>query len=76
MRVNVYEEELTDDLTIVTAEPEPGKRFLGVRFYLKSSPALHNVATDDDRSAVTLWFGARQDAERFLTQALHTVKQS
>lgn len=55
MRINVYAEELTSECELVKKTAETGTTFYGLRFYLKSPPDLHNSASDDDRSAVTLW---------------------
>ncbi len=64
MRVNIYEEELDDDVQIVETTPlDSGTTFYGVRVFLKSSPALHDTPEDDDRSAVTFWVGTWQRAE-------------
>lgn len=58
MRLNIYEEELTDEVRIVeTTADNTGITYYGVRFYLKSAPELHATEADDDRSAVTFWFG-------------------
>jgi len=58
MRLNIYEEELTDEVRLVrTTAENTGIEYYGVRFFLKSAPELHNTDTDDDRSAVTFWFG-------------------
>jgi hypothetical protein len=54
MRVNIYAEELTEEVRIVESEAE-GKKFYGVRFFLKSHNDLHFNEKDDDRSAVTFW---------------------
>lgn len=59
MRVNVYSEELTEDIEII----EPSERnhgHYGIRFYLASSPALDCEEGDDDRSAVTFWVEHRE----------------
>ncbi len=50
MRINIYTEELTDEVEVV----EKGG-FHGLRFYLKSPEELHHDADDDDRSAITFW---------------------
>jgi hypothetical protein len=73
MRVNVYNEELTNEVEAVWVEPRPGRRYLGIRFFLASSAQLHNTPNDDDRSAVTLWVGSVSAAERLLTDALGAV---
>jgi len=61
MRVNVYEEELTDRFEV--AESKDG-RFVGIRFFLElpatvngkqyRGPFLHRP-DDDDSSSVTFW---------------------
>lgn len=57
MRINVYAEELTNDIEIVRKSPAnvPGETFCGVRMFLKSPDELHDDPNDDDRSAITLW---------------------
>lgn len=54
MRINIYAEEMTRFVAIVTSNPE-GRDLVGVRIFLDSPPGLHQTALDDDRSAVTLW---------------------
>ena len=70
MRVNVYHEELTREVEIVPVEPRPGKRYIGLRFLLESSPKLHDSLEDDDRSAVTLWIGSPEEGVALLEHAL------
>lgn len=66
MRINLYEEELTDEVRLVTKTAEnTGITYYGVRFYLKSAPELHSTPQDDDRSAVTFWFGDRDLCQAF-----------
>lgn len=59
MRINVYAEELTDEVEIVRKyvdDEEYGPRtFYGIRVYLKSPDVLHHSEADDDRSAVTFF---------------------
>lgn len=55
MRVNVYNEELTNEVVIVEKVANTGRKFYGVRFLLKSPRELHHEKEDDDRSAVTIW---------------------
>ena len=50
MRINLYTEELTDDVQVVEKDG-----FHGLRFYLRSPHELHHDAEDDDRSAITFW---------------------
>jgi len=76
VRVNVYEEELTDEVDLVWVEPQPGKRFVGVRLFLKSSPDLHHRSDDDDRCAVTIWTGTVEEARKYFMRVLHKLNQS
>lgn len=57
MRINVYAEELTDEVEVVVKRPDnhPNEEFRGVRMYLASPSQLHGGADDDDRSAITIW---------------------
>ena len=59
MRINVYAEELTDEIELVTktvTDDEFGTRtFYGIRMYLLSPKELHHSVEDDDRSAITYW---------------------
>jgi hypothetical protein len=63
MRVNVYAEEMTDRVEIISKEID-GHRFTGLRLYLElpatvdgkqhQAPFMHRPG-DDDSSAVTFW---------------------
>lgn len=76
MRVNVYAEEMTDRVEIVTKEID-GQAFTGLRFYLElpatvagqqwQGPFIHRPG-DDDSSAVTFW--GKQDLRFNLLRAL------
>lgn len=70
MRINVYNEELTDDFKFVEKHvPETGKTYYGFRIFMKSAPELHHTPEDDDRTAITFWFGTKQKAITFLRGA-------
>lgn len=77
MRINVYAEELTDEVEIIEKpvyDVQFGDRtFYGVRVYLKSPEELHTGPDDDDRSAITLWVPWTRDGGhdfRAVTRAL------
>lgn len=63
MRVNVYAEEMTDRVEIISKEIE-GQKFTGLRLYLElpvtengkqiSGPFMHHPG-DDDSAAITFW---------------------
>lgn len=55
MRINIYAEELTQEVEIVHKKIEDGREFLAVRLFLKSAKELHHSRNDDDRSAITFW---------------------
>lgn len=59
MRINVYSQELTTELEMVskpTTGPEGEEKvYYGVRMYLASPDILHHTPEDDDRSAITFW---------------------
>lgn len=87
MRINVYSQELTKEVTIVskdTTGPNGETRtYYGVRMYLASPDILHHTPEDDDRSAITFWlpqnntFSPRDLADVFASMAdltLSTVK--
>lgn len=75
MRVNVYNEELTDEVEVVTVNPAPDRSYIGVRVMLKSSEALHHSAGDDDRSAVTFWLGTPEKAIAYFENILSTLRR-
>lgn len=55
MRINVYSQELTDEVHVIEKESNTGVVYSAVQFMLHSSPMLHHPPQDDDRSAVTFW---------------------
>jgi len=76
MRVNVYAEEMTDKIEIITKEIE-GHTYTGLRIYLElpatvngkdyQGPFMHKPG-DDDSSAVTFW--GKSDLRTVLEKAL------
>lgn len=77
MRVNIYAEEMTDRVEIISKEIG-GATFTGLRFYLylpvtdglgnqNRGPFIHRPG-DDDSSAVTFW--GKRDLREVLRKAL------
>jgi hypothetical protein len=80
MRVNVYAEEMTDRVEIISKEID-GQKFTALRFYLylpvtqtldhgvtiHRGPFMHKPG-DDDSAAVTFW--GKQDLRPLLQKAL------
>jgi hypothetical protein len=79
MRVNVYAEEMTDRIEIISKTID-GHRFTGLRFYLElpvvvggqtyQGPFMHRP-DDDDSSAVTFW--GKRDLREVLKKALEEL---
>lgn len=55
MRINVYSQELTKEIELVSKDADTGITYYGMRMYLASPDILHHTADDDDRSAITFW---------------------
>ncbi len=77
MRVNVYNEEITDRIELVKETVEDtGETFYGVRFYLASPPELHRKNQgDDDAPSVTFWSDKpdRNGVRNILSKALDLI---
>jgi hypothetical protein len=55
MRINVYSQELTDEVIEVQKVSNTGLTYSAVQLILHSSERLHHPPMDDDRSAITFW---------------------
>jgi hypothetical protein len=57
MRVQIYQEELGEDIEIIEQTSRNGEKYYGLRVWLKTCQELldHSTPEDDDRSAVTFW---------------------
>lgn len=55
MRINVYSQELTDEVVPHSKVSNTGLLYSAVQLMLHSSDKLHHPPADDDRSAVTFW---------------------
>lgn len=79
MRVNVYAEEMTEYIEIVSKEVD-GQVFTGCRFYLHlpvtiggqqhQGPFIHHPG-DDDSAAVTFW--GKRDFRKVLQTAIEKL---
>jgi len=70
MRINVYSQELTDEVELVEQPSNTGVIYHAVRLFLQSSPLLHHPPEDDDRSAITLWLPRSRERRLRLVGAL------
>lgn len=55
MRINVYSQELTNEVIRVEKGSNTGVVYCAAQLVLHSSPMLHHPPMDDDRSAITFW---------------------
>lgn len=73
MRVNVYSQELTNEVNVVEKESNTGLVYSAVQLMLHSSPLLHHPPKDDDRSAVTFWLPKSEDRREAFAVALEEM---
>ena len=82
MRINIYAEEMTDRVELISKKTDDGE-FTGVRFYLElpvttpsgeniKGPFIHHPG-DDDSSAVTFW--GKKNLQRVLKTALNKLEE-
>lgn len=55
MRINVYSQELTNEVIRVEKESNTGIIYSAAQLILHSSERLHHPPEDDDRSAIIFW---------------------
>jgi hypothetical protein len=70
MRINVYSQELTDEVLPVVKQSNTDTVYSAVQFILHSSEHLHHPPQDDDRSAVTFWLPKSPARREAFAQAL------
>jgi hypothetical protein len=73
MRINVYSQELTDEINLVSKMSNTGLRYCAVQLMLHSSSVLHHPPADDDRSAVTIWLPKSQERRERLASTLERM---
>lgn len=75
MRINVYSQELTDEVNVVEKVSNTGLVYSAVQLMLHSSDKLHHPPQDDDRSAVTLWLPKSAARRESLAKTLEEMAQ-
>lgn len=73
MRINVYSQELTDEVQTIEKVSNTGLTYSAVMLMLHSSPMLHHPPLDDDRSAVTFWLPKSSERREALAQAFERM---
>jgi hypothetical protein len=73
MRINVYSQELTDEVLLIEKESNTGLVYSAVQIVLHSSDKLHHPPQDDDRSAVTFWLPKSKHRREALALAFENM---
>lgn len=73
MRINVYSQELTDEVILIEKESNTGVVYHAAQLVLHSSPMLHHPPADDDRSAITFWFPKSQERREEMAKAFEQI---
>lgn len=73
MRINVYSQELTDEVNVLEKTSNTGLVYSAVQLMLHSSPMLHHPPQDDDRSAVTFWLPKSKERREALAKAFEQM---
>lgn len=76
MRINVYSQEITEEIIVIEKESNTGLVYSAVQLVLHSSEKLHHPPQDDDRSAVTFWLPkSKERREAFAATLEHMAAQ-
>jgi hypothetical protein len=73
MRINVYSQELTDEVLLVEKESNTGVTYYAAQMILHSSERLHHPPHDDDRSAVTFWLPKSAERREAMAMAFERI---
>lgn len=73
MRINVYSQELTDEVIVLEKESNTGLIYSAVQMVLHSSKMLHHPPEDDDRSAVTFWLPKSKERRESLAKTFEEM---
>lgn len=75
MRINVYSQEMTEEVGRIEKVSNTGLTYSAVQFMLHSSPLLHHPPQDDDRSAVTFWLPKSYHRRELLAMAFERAAE-
>lgn len=80
MRINIYSQELTNEVQVEEKVSNTGLVYTAVRMILHSSNKLHHPPRDDDRSGVTYWLPKsserREDLARTFEEMARRVRSA
>lgn len=75
MRINVYSQELTDEVLEIEKTSNTGVTYHAAQLILHSSSQLHHPPADDDRSAVTFWLPKSQERRESMAKAFERIAE-
>ena len=75
MRINVYSQEITDEVLLVAKTSNTGVTYHAAQLVLHSSPRLHHPPHDDDRSAVTFWLPKSKERREAMALAFEHIAE-
>lgn len=73
MRINVYSQELTNEVIKIEKESNTGRVYQAAQLVLHSSSMLHHPPADDDRSAVTFWLPNSHHRREAMAKAFEEI---
>lgn len=73
MRINVYSQEIANEVIEIRKQSNTGLYYTAVQFVLHSSALLHHPPQDDDRSAVTFWLPKSPERRELLAQTFERM---
>jgi hypothetical protein len=75
MRINVYSQELTDEILVVEKISNTGLTYHAAQLILHSSERLHHPPEDDDRSAITFWLPKSASRREAMAKAFEGIAE-
>jgi hypothetical protein len=75
VRINVYSQELTDEVLLIEKPSNTGVTYHAAQLILHSSPKLHHPPQDDDRSAVTFWLPKSAGRREAMARAFERIAE-
>lgn len=73
MRINVYSQELTNEVILIDKVANTGITYHAAQLILHSSDRLHQPPQDDDRSAITFWLPKSEHRREEIAQAFEEI---
>jgi len=73
VRINVYSQELTDEVILIEKKSNTGITYHAAQLILHSTDKLHRPPEDDDRSAVTFWLPKSDERRVAIAEAFEKL---